>query len=80
MKEAIGFLETLSSAEQDLWAAEEQLNEMRSEAAGESFEFGDASVGAFESITRQEIVVQYHRNIVNGLESQISTIYPEVAA
>lgn len=80
MKEGIGFLEALHLAEQDLWAAEEQLHEMKSEAGGEAYAFGDASVDAFMSISRQENEVRYRRNILQALESQISSVYPEVAA
>jgi len=72
MKEAIenDFWAALTSAEDALTLAEEQLHEMKSEAAGECHAFGDAAVGSFQRITRQEIEVQYFRNIYNHLLEQ----------
>jgi len=73
MEQAINndFWATLARAEDDLEEARVQLHEMNSEARGEEYAFGDASVGAWESIVRQEIQVQYHRNVFEALESQL---------
>ena len=74
MKEAINndFWATLTKAEIAFEDAKEQLHEMKSEARGEAYAFGDAAVGAFVSISRQENEVQYRRNIYQALESQLA--------
>jgi len=65
----------LAETEDALTLAEEQLHEVKSEAAGECHAFGDASVGSFERTVRQEIEVQYFRNIYNHLLGQFNSIY-----
>ena len=74
MKDAINndFWATLTKAEIAFDDAQEQLHEMESEARGEAYAFGDAAVGAFVSISRQENEVQYRRNIYQALESQLA--------
>lgn len=74
MKDAINndFWATLTQAEIDLCTAEEQLHEIKSEAAGEAYAFGDAPVGAWSSIARQEREAQYYRNILEAIESQLA--------
>jgi len=66
---------SLRNAEDQLDTALEHLHEMKSEAAGECHAFGDASVGSFKRIVRQEIEVQYFRNIYNHLLGQFNSIY-----
>lgn len=60
MKEAIenDFWATLTKAEIALETAKEQLHEVKCEAEGEAYAFGDAGVGAFKAICRQELEVQ----------------------
>lgn len=74
MKDAINndFWATLTKAEIAFEDAKEQLHEMESEARGEAYAFGDAAVGAFVSISRQENQVQYHRNIFQAIASQLA--------
>lgn len=74
MEQAINndFWASLTTAETALEESQEQLHEIKSEAQGEAFAFGDAFVGAFEAITRQEIEVQYRSNIFQALESQLT--------
>lgn len=74
MKDAINndFWASLAKAEIAFDDAQEQLHEIESEARGEAYAFGDAAVGALESITRQQIEVQYRRNIFQALESQLA--------
>jgi len=74
MKDAINndFLATLTKAQIAFEDAQEQLHEIKSEARGEAYAFGDAGVGAFDAITRQEIEVQYRRNIFQALEAQLA--------
>lgn len=74
MKDAINkdFWATLTTAEIAFDDSQEQLHEMKSEARGEAYAFGDAAVGAFVSISRQENEVQYRRNIYQALESQLA--------
>jgi len=73
MQDAINndYWATLTNAEEALEEARIQLHEMNSEARGEEYAFGDAYAGAWESIVRQEIQVQYYRNIFEALESQL---------
>ena len=80
MKDAINndFWAALTKAENAFDDAQEQLHEMESEARGEAYAFGDAAVGAFESISRQANEVQYQRNIYQALESQLAA-YTEAA-
>jgi len=66
---------SLRNAEDQLDTAQEQLHEMKSEAAGECYAYGDAGVGSFISIARQEKEVQYFRNIYNHLLGQFNSIY-----
>ncbi len=66
------FWASLTKAEIAFEDAQEQLHEMESESRGEAYAFGDAAVGAFVSISRQEIEVQYRRNIFQALESQLA--------
>tara|TARA_S200002703_G_C3598078_1_gene183727 strand:- start:133 stop:411 length:279 start_codon:yes stop_codon:yes gene_type:complete len=74
MKDAINndFWATLTKAEIAFEEAQEQLHEMECEARGEAYAFGDAAVGAFVSISRQENQVQYHRNIFQAIASQLA--------
>lgn len=74
MQDAINndFWASLATAEVALQEAQEQLHEIKSEAQGEAYAFGDAYVGAFEAISRQEIEVQYRRNIFSALEAQLA--------
>ena len=74
MEQAINndFWASLATAEVALQEAQEQLHEIKSEAQGEAYAFGDAFVGAFEATTRQEIEVQYRRNIYQALEAQLA--------
>jgi hypothetical protein len=74
MKDAINndFWATLTKAEIALEDAQEQLHEIKSEARGEAYAFGDAAVGAFVSISRQENEVQYRRNIFEAIASQLA--------
>ena len=74
MKDAINndFWATLTKAEIALEDAQEQLHEINSEARGEAYAFGDAAVGAFVSISRQENEVQYRRNVLEAIESQLA--------
>ena len=74
MKNAINndFWASLTKAEIAFDDAQEQLHEIESEARGEAYAFGDAAVGALESITRQQIEVQYRRNMFQALESQLA--------
>ena len=74
MKDAINndFCATLTTAEIAFEDAQEQLHEINSEARGEAYAFGDAAVGAFVAICRQENEVQYRRNIFQALESQLA--------
>jgi len=65
----------LAEAQNALTETEEQLHEMKSEAASETCAFGDSGVGSFQRITRQEIEVQYFRNIHNHLLEQFNSIY-----
>lgn len=65
----------LAEAENALTLAEEQLHEVKSEAEGEAYAFGDAGVGAFKAICRHELEVQYFRNIYNHLLEQFNSIY-----
>jgi hypothetical protein len=74
MKDAIDndFWATFTKVEIAFDDAQEQLHEIESEARGEAYAFGDAAVGAFASISRQENEVQYRRNIFQALESQLA--------
>jgi len=74
MKDAINndFWATLTKAENAVCDAQEQLHEINCEACGEEYAFGDAPVGAWNSIARQEREVQYYRNIFQALESQLA--------
>lgn len=74
MKDAINndFWASLTKAEIAFDDAQEQLHEIESEARGEAYAFGDAAVDALESITRQQIEVQYRRNIFQALETQLA--------
>ena len=74
MKDAINndFWATLTKVEIAFCDAQEQLHEIQCEARGEECAFGDAPVGAWDSIARQEREVQYYRNIFQALESQLA--------
>jgi hypothetical protein len=74
MRDAINkdYWASLTTAEIALEEAQEQLHEIKSEAKGEEFAFGDAAVNSFVAISRQEIEVQYRRNIYQALESQLA--------
>ena len=65
----------LAKAEDALALAEEQLHEVKSEAASEAYAFGDAGVGSFESICRAENEVKFSRNIFEALLSQFNAMY-----
>jgi len=74
MREAVDndFWGSLTTAEVALDAAREQLHEIKSEAKGEEFAFGDAAVNAMVAISRQEIEVVYRRNIFSALVDQLT--------
>lgn len=74
MKEAVSndFWGSLTAAEIALDEAREQLHEIKSEAQGEEFAFGDAAVNAMVAISRQEIEVVYRRNIFSALAEQLT--------
>lgn len=74
MRDAINndYWASLTTAEIALEEAQEQLHEIESEAKGEEFAFGDAAMNSFVAISRQEIEVQYRRNIYQALEAQLA--------
>ena len=74
MKDAINndFWASLTKAEIAFYDAKEQLHEMESEARGEEYAFGDAPVGAWDALARQEREVQYYRNIFETLEARLA--------
>jgi hypothetical protein len=65
----------LAEAEDALTLAEEQLHEVKSEAASEAYAFGDSGVGSFQSICRVELGVQGLRYRYEAILSQFNAMY-----
>ena len=65
----------LAKAEDALTLAEEQLHEVKSEAAGEAYAFGDSGVGSFDRICRAENEVQGLRYCYEAILSQFNAMY-----
>jgi|DEB0MinimDraft_4_1074332.scaffolds.fasta_scaffold07149_5 hypothetical protein len=65
----------LAEAEDALTLAEEQLHEVKSEAASEAYAFGDSGVGSFQSICRAELGVQGLRYRYEAILSQFNAMY-----
>jgi len=65
----------LAEAEDVLTLAEEQLHEVKSEAASEAYAFGDSGVGSFQSICRAELGVQGLRYRYEAILSQFNAMY-----
>ena len=65
----------LAKAEDALALAEEQLHEVKSEAASEAHAFGDAGVGSFKSICQAELAVQSLQYRYKAILSEFNAMY-----